>query len=117
MIKEISEKDWKLFKQKLPIWQDTYMDKLNQEYIEILNSSNFPADKFWKLEKRINSDKHKTSVVCDMRRSKMVESIVSLLAEGAITTDDLLEFSDSLNSTIKLMLKLYYGEDSEIFGG
>ena len=38
MIKEISEKDWKLFREKLPTWQDTYIDKLNQEYIEILSN-------------------------------------------------------------------------------
>lgn len=62
MIKEISEKDWKLFREKIPIWQDTYIDKLNQEYIEILSSSDNPADKFWGLEKRINTDKHKTGV-------------------------------------------------------
>ena len=36
MMREISEKDWKLFREKLTTWQDTYIDKLNQEYIEIL---------------------------------------------------------------------------------
>ena len=48
MIKEISENDWKLFREKLTTWQDTYIDKLNQEYIEILSSSDNPTDKFWK---------------------------------------------------------------------
>ena len=112
MIKEISEKDWKLFREKLPIWQDTYMDKLNQEYIEILSSSNNPADKFWGLEKRINTDKHKIGVACDMRRSKMVENITSLITEGVITIDDISEFSDNLKATVQLMLKLYKGEQS-----
>ena len=112
MIKEISENDWKLFREKLPIWQDTYMDKLNQEYIEILSSSDNPADKFWKLEKRINTDKHKTGVVCDMRRSKMVEKIISLITEGIITIDDISEFSDNLKATVQLMLELYKGEKS-----
>lgn len=37
MLKEISEKDWKLFKAKLIIWQERYIDKLNHEYIEILS--------------------------------------------------------------------------------
>lgn len=112
MLKEISEKDWKLFREKLPIWQDTYMDKLNQEYVEILSSSNNPADKFWGLEKRINTDKHKTGVVCDMRRSKMVENIISLITEGVIGIDDLAEFSDNLKSTVQLILEVYQGEKS-----
>lgn len=112
MIKEISEKDWKLFREKLPIWQDTFMDKLNQEYIEILSSSDNPADKFWELEKRIKTDKCKTGVVCEMSRSKMVENIISLITEGVIGTDDLLEFSDNLKSTVQLMLELYQGEKS-----
>ena len=112
MIKEISKKDWKLFREKLPIWQDTYMDKLNQEYIEILSSSDNPADKFWKLEKRVNVDKHKTGVACDMRRSKMVENIISLITEGVIGIDDLAEFSDNLKSTVQLILEVYQGEKS-----
>lgn len=107
MIKEISEKDWKLFREKLPIWQDTYMDKLNQEYIEILSSSDNPADKFWGLEKRINTDKHKTGVVCEISRSKMVENIISLVVEGVISIDDLSKFSDNLISNVKLMVELY----------
>ena len=105
MIKEISENDWKLFREKLTTWQDTYIDKLNQEYIEILSSSNNPADKFWELEKRINTDKHKTCVACDTRRSKMVEKIISLITEGVIGIDDLAEFSDNLKSTVNLYLK------------
>lgn len=112
MIKEMSENDWKLFREKLPIWQDTFMDKLNQEYIEILSSSNNPADKFWELEKRIKTDKCKTGVVCEMSRSKMVENIISLITEGVIGTDDLLEFSDNLKSTVQRMLELYQGEKS-----
>ncbi len=100
MIKEIPEKDWKLFRVKLPMWQETYMDKLNQEYIEILSSSDNLSNKFWELEKRINRDKHKTGVVCDMRRSKMVENITTLITEGVITIDDISEFSGNLKATV-----------------
>ena len=30
------EKDWKLFKERLKIWQENYLEKLNREYISIL---------------------------------------------------------------------------------
>ena len=46
-----TERDWKLFRAKLPEWQENYMDKLNKEYTEILNSDKLPSEKFWELEK------------------------------------------------------------------
>lgn len=32
-----SEKDWKIFRSKIAGWQEAYIDKLNKEYMEILN--------------------------------------------------------------------------------
>ncbi len=52
-----SEKDWKLFKAKVPVWQENYMARLVEEYIEILQSDKSAADKFGDLEKRIRLDK------------------------------------------------------------
>ena len=51
---DISQKDWKLFRAKLPGWQEAYMERLNKEYIQILNSEGNPSDIFWTLEKRIS---------------------------------------------------------------
>ena len=53
---------------------------------------------------RIATDKLKTGVVCDMRRSKMVENIISFIDDGVIGIDDLSEFSDNLKETVHLML-------------
>ena len=33
-----TKKDWALFREKIVEWQETYMDKLNKEYIDLLNS-------------------------------------------------------------------------------
>lgn len=33
----VKESDWKLFRKKLPGWQERYMDCLNREYIQILS--------------------------------------------------------------------------------
>ncbi len=43
-----SEKDWKLFRSKIAGWQESYMDKLNKEYIEILSGEGNLSYKFWK---------------------------------------------------------------------
>ena len=52
-----SEKDWKLFRSKIAGWQEAYMDRLNEEYMEILSGEGAASEKFWKLEKRIKEDK------------------------------------------------------------
>ena len=50
---DVIESDWKLFRKKLPGWQEAYMDKLNQDYIRLLTGPGDASDKFWELEKRI----------------------------------------------------------------
>lgn len=100
MMNRFSEKDWKLFRKKIAGWQEAYMDKLNKEYIEILKEEGNPSDKFWKLEKRIKEDKKDCGVQCEMSRSNQFYIMLSLLNEGAITMEDLEEFSDDLKDTI-----------------
>ena len=98
---EPSKKDWKLLREKIGHWQEAYMEKLNQEYIELLSGEGNASDKFWKLEKRIREDQKDCGVQCHMSRSNQFSIMVSLLNEGAITFDDLEEFSDDLKDTMK----------------
>ena len=35
---EISKRDWKLFRERVPDWQERYMEQLTKEYIEILDN-------------------------------------------------------------------------------
>ena len=96
-----SEKDWKLFRSKIAGWQEAYMDKLNKEYMAILSGDENASEKFWKLEKRIKEDKKDCGVKCEMSRSNQFYIMLELLNEGAISMDDLDEFSDDLKETIK----------------
>lgn len=97
---QIKEQDWKLFRKKLPLWQEAYMDSLNQEYIRILSADRPASDRFWELEKRIRTDKRSTGVVADMRRSQMYSNLVSLLVNEIICEDDLDGFSNELVETV-----------------
>ena len=97
---DVNEKDWKLFRKRLPGWQEAYMDKLNHEYMEILSGEGSAADKFWALEERIREDKKANGVQTDMRRSRMKIILANLLAEGAITLGDLDGFSDELKEQL-----------------
>ncbi len=99
-----TERDWKLFRNKLPDWQSAYMEKLNQEYIEILSADAESSIKFWQLEKRINQDKKKTGVIAEMKRSLLITNLYYLIREGAISVNDLDDFSDKLQEHIKHMV-------------
>lgn len=98
---QVKEQDWKLFRKKLPLWQEAYMDKLNQEYIRLLLGEGLASDKFWELEKRIRDDKRSIGIVADMRRSQMYSNLLLLLVNEIILEDDLEGFSEELSETVK----------------
>ena len=100
-----TEKDWKLFRSKISVWQENYMDKLTKEYIKLLSSDIDASEKFWELENRIKNDKRKKGVVCEMRRSEMIYNLISLINEGAITLDDLDGFSEDLKERIAFVTR------------
>ena len=97
----ISEKDWKLFRKKVPQWQEAYMDRLAREYIAILSGNENSSEKFWNLYDRINADVNCVGVQIRMSRSRMIQNIISLINEGAITLDDLSDFSDELRENVQ----------------
>lgn len=100
-----TEKDWKLFRNKIADWQENYMDGLNKEYIKLLSEDINPSDKFWRLEKRIKEDRKTTGVQVEMSRSNLIYNIVSLINDGAISLEDLEEFSEELKETVKFIIE------------
>lgn len=108
-IQGFSEKDWKLFRSRIADWQENYMDRLCQEYADILSGDGNASDKFWKLEERIKKDKKKSGVQCQMSRSEMMYIIMELLNDEAITMDDLDDFSDDFKETIWMLTERRIG--------
>lgn len=101
-VQGVNESDWKLFRSKLSDWQESYMDKLNHEYMEILSGEGSPFDKFWALEEKIRKDKKDTGVIVrGASRSNMLYHIMDLIRERAIGIEDLAEFSEELRETVK----------------
>ena len=49
-MREVKESDWKLFRKKLPEWQEAYMGKLNAGYAALLAAPGAAYEKFWELE-------------------------------------------------------------------
>ena len=101
---EISKRDWKLFREKISEWQESYMERLSQEYIELLSGNGSASDRFWALEERIKQDRRKPGVLVEMTKSKVIWNIIALIQDGAITMNDLNDFSDDLKDAVSFFL-------------
>ena len=101
---EISKVDWKLFCERVPGWQEQYMEKLNKEYIDLLSSVGNASDHFWELEKRIKQDKKHPGVLIELRKSTAIWDIAFFVRDGVITMDELDGFSEDLIDAVKLIL-------------
>ena len=64
----ISKKDWKLFRERVPQWQERYKECLTKEYIRLLSAEGNASDHFWELEERIKRDKKQPDVLIEMRK-------------------------------------------------
>ena len=101
---EISKQDWKLYREKLPLWQESYMAKLNAEYIELLNGSGNSSDKFWALEKRIKQDRRHLGVITEVSKKTMIPVIANLMLDEVIEDTDLREFNEEIREAIHLLV-------------
>ena len=104
-MRPVNESDWKLFRSRLPGWQESCMERLVEEYAALLAGPGKASDKFWELEKRIREDQKQVGVVAHMSRSYMYQNILALLIEGAITLDDLDGFTDDTREVMTFLMK------------
>ena len=101
----ISENDWKLFKDNLPKWQERFIEKLVEEYKEILNDSRNASDKYWDLEARVKAYKRNPGVlITDISRSNFYDHLISLIRYKVVTMDDLKDFSDETKEILNRMM-------------
>lgn len=101
---EITKVDWKLFREKVPKWQEQYMEKLNKKYIELLSSPGNASDHFWELEKRIKQDKRHPGVLLELKKSTAIWDIAFFVRDDVITMDELEGFSEDLIDSVRLIL-------------
>ena len=95
------ENDWKLFKKRLPIWQENYMDKLTKEYAAILTGPGLSSERFWKVYDRYKEDLKSSGVIVHNKsRSTMLHDILNMLETDAISLEDLDGFSSEMMNTV-----------------
>ena len=101
---EISKADWKLFRERVPEWQENYMERLIKKYIKLLSSPGNASDHFWELDKRIKTDRKHPGVILEMRKSEAIWDIAILINKKVITLNDLEGFSQELiDSVVELL--------------
>lgn len=103
---DYSKTDWKLFQERIPKWQEAYMDKLLKEYIKLLEGPELPSAKFWELKNRMAEDIKSPGVLIRMNKKDMLFNIVDLISLGAITMADLEGFSNELIKSVELKLNM-----------
>lgn len=98
-----TEKDWKLFNNKLPQWQESFIEKKINEYIKLLNENMLASEKFWKLDKIMKEDKHHPGILIRDRISRSNYSLIvaNLVGLKVINLSDLEEFSEDFIEEIK----------------
>ena len=97
---DISEKDWRVFRANLPMWQERHMGELVRSYKELLDGSEKASEKFWALEERIRKDKRHSGVVATVSRSNMMHILLELRRDGIISDEEMTKFSEEVQSTI-----------------
>lgn len=77
------------------------MERLIAEYTELLIRKELASEKFWALEKKIRNDKKSAGVIVEVRKTEIFMNVISLLNDGAITMDDLSDFSGDFRELVK----------------
>lgn len=101
---EISKRDWKLFREKLPEWQETYMERLCKEYVALLTGDQKGSERFWALEERIKKDRKAPGVILSVSKGDMLIDLVRLVQDGVISVDDLSDFSEDVRERVQFMV-------------
>ncbi len=95
------ETDWQLFRQRITAWQERYMERLIQEYTEIISKDAKASERFWELKERIREDSKSAWISMEMKRSYMIKYIAGLINDGVIEYNDLEGFSDGFLDRIR----------------
>ena len=101
---EVSKRDWKLFREKLPGWQESYMERLCKEYVELLTCDKKGSERFWALEERIKKDRKAPGVILSVSKSDMLIDLVRLVQDEVIGLEDLSDFSEDVQERVKFMV-------------
>ena len=100
----MNKSDWHLFQTLLPQWQEAYTARLCDTYAAILTGPYRGSDAFWEVKRLIRKDNKRLNAMAEVEKQVMPFVIAELLREGAITEEDLAQFSPGLRERVKEVL-------------
>ena len=103
---EISKADWKLFQDRLRLWQENYMQRLIEGYIKMLQGPGNASSKFWQLERKLKSDRLNPGVSLVLDKQEVINDIANMVKIGVFTIADLEGFSEELINEVKRLTVL-----------
>lgn len=98
---ELTKSEWKLLQERVPIWQERYMEKLLKGYVELIENAEVASSVFWELEKKIKADKKHPGVVVELRKSEVLFLLRTYLNDSVIGFEDLDGFRDELKDFLR----------------
>ena len=106
--KQNQKSDYKLFKEKLPLWQENYMAKVCEKIQKLtINDEKSAADKFWAIEKIIFKEKKNPGVLMEISSiSNLLYAILDLLNHKVIKMEDLVDFSEEFKEKVEKIQNL-----------
>lgn len=105
MIRVINESDWIIFRTRMPLWRERYLEKLLDNYQSILSSPESAEERFMRLLKRIDKDSMCALFNVEMSRSKCLINITRLLDGGIIDENDLEGFTPDLREKASFFIR------------
>jgi len=92
---EIDKKDWKLYLELLPKWQEKYMSQLMDKYLSLIKEDTHASKKFWKLNEEIKKDRNTYGVRVEVKKGEMINVIRWFINKKVIDKKELVGFSSS----------------------
>ena len=83
-----------MFCERVPEWQEHYMEQLTKKYIELLSSPGNASDHFWEHP----------GVMLEMKKSEAIWDIAIFIKKKVITTKELEGFSQELIDSVTKIL-------------
>ena len=106
LVMNISKSDWKLFRERLPGWQERFMNRFLLDYAQMISSDGAASDRFWALDERLKQDKKSPGVLMSPSKSELPWDLARMIRCGVISSLDLDGFSEELMEGVKRILEL-----------
>lgn len=105
-MKEIAEADWKVWRKISEIAYERFCEQTLNRVIKVANSKEDAFERYDKVHAILkDADKKLENAFGPVRRSTALQQLAYAVAEGMISREELLQFSEDAQQTVSLWLR------------